>query len=156
MKYIKFQNFQSSQYFHQIWCTHLVKFLKCKKLYFVRTILGVFNVFLPSPHILFFGWSVVISFSKCKYWVWNKDQVLTRYKSRANVYEFLIHGCEVFTLELIPNRVELIFNTRPMLIMIYESQFYYEWRWIKFMSSFTLVNYLVKSRFSMYQCWVII
>jgi hypothetical protein len=49
IKYIKFQNFQSSQYFHQIQCTHLVKFLKCRKLYFVRTILGDFDVFLPNP-----------------------------------------------------------------------------------------------------------
>ncbi len=55
---------QSSQHFHQIWCTHLVKILKCKKLYFVRTILGDSNVFLPSPHILFFESSMVIGFSK--------------------------------------------------------------------------------------------
>jgi hypothetical protein len=100
----KFQNFQSSQYFHQIWCTHLVKFLKCRKLYFVRKILGDFNVFLSNPHILFLGSSMVISSSKCKYWVWSKNQVLTRYESRDIVCEFHIHGCEVFTPEVIPNK----------------------------------------------------
>jgi len=67
--YKKFQEFQSSQYFHQIWCTHLVKILKCRKLYFVKTILGDFNVFWPNPHILFFGSIMVISSSNCKYWV---------------------------------------------------------------------------------------
>jgi hypothetical protein len=55
-----------------------------------------------------------------------------------------------------PIKVEMILDTWPMLIMIYESWFHCEWKWIKFMSSFSLVNYLVKSRFFMHQCCVVI
>ncbi len=130
--------------------------MKCRKLYFVRTILGDFNVFLPNPHILFFKSSIVISSSNFKYWVWSKDQVLTRYDSKASVCEFHIHGCEVSTLELIPNKCWNYFW--------YLTHGYYDlWvmisLWMKMnqiMSSFTLVNYLVESRFFMYQSWVVI
>jgi hypothetical protein len=131
-------------------------FWNAKKIY-VRTIFGDFNVFLPNPHILFLRTSMVISSSKCKHWVWSKDQVLTRYDSRASVCEFHIHGCEVFTLELIPNKgwndfLYLTHGYYDLWVMISLSMK----KWIKFISSFILVNYLVKSKIFMYQCWVII
>jgi len=47
---------------------------------------------------------MVISTPKCKYWVWSKDKVLTRYESGASLCGFHIHGCKVSTFELIPNK----------------------------------------------------
>jgi hypothetical protein len=46
-----------------------------------------------------------------------------------------------------PIGVEMIFDTWPMLVMPYESWFNCEWKWIKFISIFPLVNYLVESSF---------
>jgi len=65
---------------------------------------GTLMCFCQIPFILFSGSNMVISSSKCIYWVWSKAQVVKRYESRANVCEFNIHGCEVFTPELIPNK----------------------------------------------------
>ncbi len=44
---------QSSQYCYQVWSTHLVNFLKCKKLYFSINFLREYSVLSPpTPHCL--------------------------------------------------------------------------------------------------------
>jgi hypothetical protein len=37
----------SLEYWHQVWCTHLVKILKFKKLYSMATILGILMCLCP-------------------------------------------------------------------------------------------------------------
>jgi hypothetical protein len=64
------KSLQSSQYYHQVRCTHLVNFLKCKKLYFVTTILGDFNVL--SPMMLLNQWFGIfwarLKELQCNFW----------------------------------------------------------------------------------------